>query len=412
MADNIKPFFTYVNDNDIDSFLENSNQYINNVSFLGTSYQIVAKNKIYGNVRSDWNENDNSKQSYIIGKPDVVEKSYFDSAYSYILEEIYKNEYVTAYGLIQLNEKIDNYEPDLTTYAPKTWFNTYAPKTWISAYVKTSDLEAQGYLTAQDLTPYISKTELESQAYATSANVFNNYTSYTYIEQRLGNIDLSTYVSKTELDNQAYATKTYTAETYPTYTYIYTYIEQRLGSIDLTNYVSKIELTNESYLSSTYFDDAYTDIRTRLTTLELNSGNGGSGTTAEGGITSIVFNGTAASISGSVATITSPIYDSQITLQMNNATVDTFTVNTQSNKTINLGNVVVPNDLNNYVSKTELNNAGYITSGLPSVTSSDNGKILMVVNGVWTLISPATIYSGNATPSNANGNNGDIYIQS
>lgn len=83
MADNIKPFFTYVNDNDIDSFLENSNQYINNVSFLGTSYQIVAKNKIYGNVRSDWNENDNSKQSYIIGKPDVVEKSYFDSAYSY-----------------------------------------------------------------------------------------------------------------------------------------------------------------------------------------------------------------------------------------------------------------------------------------------------------------------------------------
>ena len=65
-----------------------------------------------------------------------------------------------------------------------------------------------------------------------------------------------------------------------------------------------------------------------------------------------------------------------------------------------------------YVSKTELSAAGYITSGLPSVTSSDNGKILMVVNGTWQLVSPATIYSGNATPSNANGNNGDIYIQS
>ncbi len=68
--------------------------------------------------------------------------------------------------------------------------------------------------------------------------------------------------------------------------------------------------------------------------------------------------------------------------------------------------------LNNYVSKTELSTAGYITSGLPSVTSSDNGKILMVVNGTWQLVSPATIYSGNATPSNSNGNNGDIYIQS
>ena len=50
-------------------------------------------------------------------------------------------------------------------------------------------------------------------------------------------------------------------------------------------------------------------------------------------------------------------------------------------------------------------------SGLPSVTASDNGKILMVVNGEWALVSPSVIYSGNALPNNANGNNGDLYIQ-
>ena len=48
---------------------------------------------------------------------------------------------------------------------------------------------------------------------------------------------------------------------------------------------------------------------------------------------------------------------------------------------------------------------------LPSVSSSDNGKILQVVNGVWTLVTSASLYSGTETPSNSLGNNGDIYLQ-
>lgn len=48
---------------------------------------------------------------------------------------------------------------------------------------------------------------------------------------------------------------------------------------------------------------------------------------------------------------------------------------------------------------------------LPNVTSSDNGKVLQVVNGEWTLVSPSTIYSGTGTPSNSQGNNGDLYMQ-
>lgn len=52
-----------------------------------------------------------------------------------------------------------------------------------------------------------------------------------------------------------------------------------------------------------------------------------------------------------------------------------------------------------------------VISGLPVVTSADNGKILMVVNGQWQLVSPSVLYSGNGIPNNANGNNGDLYMQ-
>ena len=52
-----------------------------------------------------------------------------------------------------------------------------------------------------------------------------------------------------------------------------------------------------------------------------------------------------------------------------------------------------------------------VVSGLPQVSSSDNGKILMVVNGQWQLVSPSVLYSGQGLPNNAQGNNGDLYMQ-
>ena len=52
-----------------------------------------------------------------------------------------------------------------------------------------------------------------------------------------------------------------------------------------------------------------------------------------------------------------------------------------------------------------------VVSGLPQVSSADNGKILMVVNGQWQLVSPSVLYSGSGVPNNANGNNGDLYMQ-
>ena len=52
-----------------------------------------------------------------------------------------------------------------------------------------------------------------------------------------------------------------------------------------------------------------------------------------------------------------------------------------------------------------------VVSGLPQVSSADNGKILMVVNGQWQLVSPSVLYSGQGLPNNAQGNNGDLYMQ-
>ena len=50
-------------------------------------------------------------------------------------------------------------------------------------------------------------------------------------------------------------------------------------------------------------------------------------------------------------------------------------------------------------------------SGLPSVSNSDNGKVLRVVNGHWTLVEPALIFSGEGNPDDSAGKDGDIYIQ-
>lgn len=52
-----------------------------------------------------------------------------------------------------------------------------------------------------------------------------------------------------------------------------------------------------------------------------------------------------------------------------------------------------------------------VVSGLPQVSSADNGKILMVVNGQWQLVSPSVLYTGQGVPNNAQGNNGDLYMQ-
>lgn len=50
---------------------------------------------------------------------------------------------------------------------------------------------------------------------------------------------------------------------------------------------------------------------------------------------------------------------------------------------------------------------------VPAVSASDNNKVMMVQNGVWTArsITMQVYYTGTSTPSSSLGNDGDIYIQ-
>ena len=82
------------------------------------------------------------------------------------------------------------------------------------------------------------------------------------------------------------------------------------------------------------------------------------------------------------------VNNATLTIQKNGTTVNTFTANASSNVTANI----------------QINE-------LPTVSSSDNGKILQVVNGVWALVTPTSIYSGTSAPDNSTGNDGDLYLQ-
>lgn len=87
----------------------------------------------------------------------------------------------------------------------------------------------------------------------------------------------------------------------------------------------------------------------------------------------------------------------QIDWNENDNTSNSYILNKPTFKTVNNESLVGSGNI--------------VVSGLPQVSSSDNGKILMVVNGQWQLVSPSVLYSGNGIPNNNYGNNGDLFIQ-
>ena len=98
---------------------------------------------------------------------------------------------------------------------------------------------------------------------------------------------------------------------------------------------------------------------------------------------------------------------------MNGNTVGTFTLNKSGNTTIDLGNVLTSHQSIKTINNQTITGTGNISlNTLPTVSASDNGKVLMVVNGAWALVNPVTLYSGSTAPNNSQGNNGDIYVQS
>jgi hypothetical protein len=56
-------------------------------------------------------------------------------------------------------------------------------------------------------------------------------------------------------------------------------------------------------------------------------------------------------------------------------------------------------------------NASLLPSGLPEVTTDNNGMVLKVVNGAWQVVSAVTVYSGTGEPESTLGHNGDIFLK-
>lgn len=161
-------------------------------------------------------------------------------------------------------------------------------------------------------------------------------------------------------------------------------------------------------------------------------GDGVGGGEAATILSGVTFNGTPATITDGVAAITATVGAGTITsVKMNGSTVassgeaDLGTVLTshQTIKTVNStsllgsGDVAVQATLVSGTNIKTINNESILgsgnlsVSGLPSVSSSDNGKVLEVSSGSWTAVKPVTIYSGSSAPSSGTGSNGDIYIQ-
>ena len=109
-------------------------------------------------------------------------------------------------------------------------------------------------------------------------------------------------------------------------------------------------------------------------------------------LSAVTFNGTSATVSNGVAAIT--------------ATLD----NVADGTTRKLSNYATTSAVNTHTATT-IPSSTSSQMHLPTVTSADNGKILMVVNGQWALVSPTTIYTGTGNPDSSLGNNGDIYLQ-
>lgn len=130
--------------------------------------------------------------------------------------------------------------------------------------------------------------------------------------------------------------------------------------------------------------------------------NWNSKTSNTGTLTGVTVNGNSATVNNGIASVSISI-PSEVTESTVTGWGFTKNTGTLTGVTVNGTSATVTNGV------AEISVA---TSGMPSVTSADNGKILQVMSGTWTLTNPISIYTGSESPNNSTGINGDIYLQS
>lgn len=348
---------------------------INEMGYLQnyTEYDPTVPSYVKGITETDityWNNKEDRTVSYLTyyetSTPVAVGDTH-DEAISKIVKIINDNEYVTAAAITDLAESI----PDTTAYVSKTELNAAGYLTSFTERDPTVPSYVKG-ITSTDITNWNSKTDNVGTITGITMNSTNKGTS--------GVVDLGTVLTEHQ-SLSSYVTSGY----YDTST---RKIYLRHG----TNVLSEIDAND--FIKDGMVDTAY----------------------VQGSNLVISFNTDAGKqpVEVPIADIFNP------TNYYTKTEID------------NAGYLTSHQDLSSYVSKTELNAAGYLTahqdiktingntitgtgdvtiSGLPEVNSTYNGKILQVVDGEWTLVTPLNLYSGTGTPNNTQGNNGDLYMQ-
>ena len=156
------------------------------------------------------------------------------------------------------------------------------------------------------------------------------------------------------------------------------------------------------------------DTTVHVTTAEKSTWNG-KANTSDITITGLTVGGTNATVTNKVAAVPTASTSTFGVVKVGNFLSNSNGTISVSTGTTSLTVAVGNHTHSNYATTTNLNtHTGTTISGqmhLPTVSASDNGKILRVVNGAWALVDPATIYYGSGTPAQSLGNDGDIYIQ-
>jgi hypothetical protein len=180
--------------------------------------------------------------------------------------------YITSIPSEYITEsELDNMSYATTTYV-ENYVNTHSGLIDLSAYVTKDELNQAGYISSIP-SEYITESELDSMSYLTQNDISNmSYATTTYVENYVnthsGPIDLSAYVTKDELNQAGYLTSIpseYVTESelegmsYATITYVSEYVNTYAPTPDLSAYVTKDELNQAGYLTSIPSDYATYD---------------------------------------------------------------------------------------------------------------------------------------------------------
>lgn len=273
--------------------------------------------------------------------------------------------YVTS---AQTKTQIENYNY-ITSAAAQTQINTtlngYATEQWVGN---------QGYLTQhQSLSGTVA-----SASYVSSAKTINFYNSNNVV---LSSIDATDFIKDGMVDNVSISGADLVVS-FNTDSGKDNIVIPLTGIFNPNNYYTKTDIDNKNYTTSAATKtqiEGYHYVTSAQTKTQIEGYNYTTSAKTKTQIESYGY-----ITSSSLPTVN----NATLTIQKNGTSVATFTANAASNVTANV-----------------------TVNELPTVTSSNNGQILQVVNGVWTLVNPINIYTGSNAPQNSLGNNGDLYFQ-